>query len=93
MLVASTATPKAYNMWAFLALDIWMIVFWIVQFPLVANLASLWGSLSCGYSAFYGEYCTYGKRDLSGFEKRETTTYHAYYGALIAGALFGAAEL
>lgn len=92
MLVASIATPKAYNMWAFLALNIWMIVFWIVQFSLVANLASMW-DVSCRYVPFYGEYCTYGKRDLSGLEKRETTTYHAYYGALVAGALFGAAEL
>ena len=92
MLVASTATPKAYNMWAFLALNIWMIIFWIVQFPLVANLASLW-HLSCTYDPFYGEFCTFGKRDLSGLEKRTPTTYDTYYGALVAGALFGAAEL
>ncbi|OCL09135.1 hypothetical protein AOQ84DRAFT_439173 [Glonium stellatum] len=91
MLVASTIAPKVYNMWAFLALNIWMIVFWIVQFSLVASLASLW-HISCSYDVYYGERCTYGKRDLGGLEKRETTTYQAYYGALVAGALFGAAE-
>jgi len=92
MLVASTATPKAYNMWAFLALDIWMVIFWIVQFSLVANLAALW-NISCSYDPFFGSSCTYGKRDLSGLEKRGVTTYRAYYGALAAGAFFGAVEL
>ena len=34
----------------------------------------------------------YGKRDLSSIEKRDTTTVKAYYGALAAGAFFGAVQ-
>ncbi|KAF2815537.1 uncharacterized protein BDZ99DRAFT_198134 [Mytilinidion resinicola] len=86
MVVATLAIPKAYNMWAFLALDIWMVIFWLIQFALVASLAAAFAdATSWAYSYGYSYYWKRG--DLS---KRDTTTYGAYYGALVAGAVFGA---
>lgn len=80
-----------------LALHVWMVIFWIVDLGLVANLARIWGSASFSYYSYgycYGYYCTYVKRDLENLGKREeTTTYNAYYGALAAGAVFAAVEL
>jgi len=85
MLASSIFLHKLYNMWAFLALHIWMIIFWIVQFSLVANLAAIWASPSCSYSIYYGYYC-------SRYVKRDSTTFEAYWGALVAGSVFGAFE-
>jgi hypothetical protein len=71
-----------------------MLIFWIVDLGLVANLARIWHNPDCGYSYYYDSYtCYYGKRDLSGIGKRDTTTVGAYYGALVAGALFAAVQL
>ncbi|KAF2467262.1 uncharacterized protein BDR25DRAFT_345026 [Lindgomyces ingoldianus] len=93
MIASQVFVHQAYNKWAFLALNIWMVIFWIVDLGVVANLAALWSSPSCGYSYYTDTYyCTYGKRDLSLLEKRDTTTYTAYRGALVAGALFGAVQ-
>ncbi|ORY05264.1 hypothetical protein BCR34DRAFT_604552 [Clohesyomyces aquaticus] len=93
--VSTLFAHKAYNFWAFLALNIWMVIFWIVDLGLVANLAALWSAPSCGYTyGYYYDYytCTYGKRDMSSLAKRDSTTYSAYRGALVAGALFGALQ-
>jgi len=84
MIVATLATPKAYNMWAFLALDILMVIFWLIDFALVGSLAA---AFSDANSSVYSYYYYYWKRDIS---KRDTTTYDAYWGALVAGAVFGA---
>jgi len=91
--VSTLFAHKLYNVWAHLALHMWMVVFWIVQFSLVANLAAIWNGPSCSYSPYYGYSCSYYKRDLSGLQKRDSTSYGAYFGALAAGAVFGAFEL
>jgi hypothetical protein len=91
MIVSTLVIHKSYNYWAFLALHIWMVIFWIVQFSLVANLAAIWSGPTCGYSYYTGYYC-YRKRGL-GLDKRDSTTYGAYFGALVAAAVFGAFEL
>jgi hypothetical protein len=67
-----------------------MIIFWITDLGLVANLARLWSDPDYGYTYYYYDYYGYDKRGLA---KRETTTVEAYKGALIAGALFGAVQL
>lgn len=70
-----------------------MVIFWIVDMGLVANLARIWAGPQCSYSYGYGYYCSYGKRDLLPLGKREYTTVGNYYGALCAGAFFGAVQL
>jgi hypothetical protein len=85
---------KLYNMYIVLALHLLMVIFWIVDMGLVANLARIWSGPQCSYSYWTGNYyCSYGKRDLLNFDKREETTVKAYYGALAAGAFFGAVQL
>ncbi|KAF2681295.1 hypothetical protein K458DRAFT_406643 [Lentithecium fluviatile CBS 122367] len=87
---------KLYNMWVALGLHLWMLLFWVVDLGLVANLARLWSLDS--YSYLYGysyswDYSDYYKRDLQILNKRDDTfTYDAYYGALAAGSVFAAVE-
>lgn len=79
-----------------------MLIFWVVDLGLVANLARIWASPSCSvsYSYFYGytSSCYYkrgewgGGLEGRGLEKRDTTV-GMYYGALAAGAVFGAVQL
>ncbi|KAF2007467.1 hypothetical protein P154DRAFT_529080 [Amniculicola lignicola CBS 123094] len=89
-----------YNKFIWLGLHLLMLIFWIVDLGLVANLARIWAGAGCGYSYYYGYYCSYGwKRSVdyyemgsSGLVKREDTTVGAYYGALAAGAFFAAMQ-
>jgi hypothetical protein len=87
MIVATLATPRAYNMWAFLALDTLMVIFWLCQFAVVGSLAAWFNSYDTSYTYYYGYYW---KRDLT---RRDSTTYGAYWGALVAGAVLGAFNL
>jgi hypothetical protein len=69
-----------------------MVIFWITDLGLVANLARIWSDPDYGYTYYYESYYyDYDKRDLA--KREETTTVEAYKGALIAGALFGAVQL
>jgi len=80
-----------YNGFVVLGLHILMVIFWVTELGLVANLARIWSS-SYGYSYSYGydyDWDWSYKRSL-GKRAEEGTTYEAYRGALIAGALFGA---
>jgi hypothetical protein len=92
IIASSLFIHKLYNGYIVLGFHVWMIIFWIVDLGLVANLARIWGTYddySYGYSYYYYPYA---KRDLSHLAKRDTTTYKAYYGALAAGAFFAAVE-
>jgi hypothetical protein len=82
-------------MYIVLGMHLLLVIFWIVDMGLVANLARIWAHPDyCYYSYYYGYICnSYVKRDLSSFMKRDTTTVKTYYGALAAGAFFGAVEL
>jgi len=82
-----------YNAYVVLALHILMVIFWIADLGLVANLARLWADPDYTYDYYYSTYYydyDYYKRSLA--KRTETTTVEAYKGALIAGALFGAVE-
>jgi hypothetical protein len=81
-----------YNAYVVLALHILMVIFWIADLGLVANLARLWSDSGYYYDYYYTYYdYDYWKRSL---QKRDgMTTVGAYRGALIAGALFGAVQL
>jgi hypothetical protein len=78
-------------MYVVLSLHILMIIFWIVDMGLVANLAHIWASLECSYDLYY-TYCSFKRSLPSSFEKRDTTSFSAYYGALAAGAFFGSCQ-
>lgn len=81
-------------MYIVLALHLLMVIFWIVDMGLVADLARSWASPQCVYSYYWDtSYCNYGKGALANSKREETTTIGAYYGALAAGAFFGSVEL
>ena len=82
-------------MYVALALHFWMLLFWVVDLGLVANLARIWSSTySYGFGYYYDSYYGYRKRDLVVLSKRDdSTTFEAYRGALAAGATFAAVEL
>ncbi|KAL1591346.1 hypothetical protein SLS60_012090, partial [Paraconiothyrium brasiliense] len=82
LIASQTIIPKMYNVYIALAVHVWLLIFWVVDLGLVANLAAMWGRDG-------STYC-YVKRDLM---KRDTTTFGAYYGVLAAGAVFAAIEL
>jgi hypothetical protein len=89
-LIASTAGPKAYNLWAVLILECFEVIVWLIAFSLLAALSDTW-TVDCSYSPYYGYYGCYKKRDLA-VRKRDTDT-STYYGALVASAVMGAIEL
>lgn len=93
MLVSSLYVHKSYNYWAFLALHLWMLLFWLVQFSGVSRLAAIWGGYSCSYSYYWGYSCSFYKRDLGGLHRRDSVTYGSYFGTLVAAAVLGAFEL
>lgn len=92
MLVSSLYVHKSYNYWAFLALHLWMLLFWLVQFSGVSRLAAIWGGYSCSYSYYWGYSCSFYKRDLGGLHRRDSVTYGSYFGTLVAAAVLGAFE-
>ncbi|OAG10744.1 uncharacterized protein CC84DRAFT_1161604 [Paraphaeosphaeria sporulosa] len=92
MIVSQTILPKMYNVYVALAVHVWLLIFWLVDLGLVANLAAMWGRGDYCFTTSYGfgsTYC-YTKRDLI---KRDYTTFGAYYGVLTAGAIFAAIQL
>lgn len=87
MLTASTAGSKLYNKWAFLALDIFAVTMWLINFSLLAALASYWTNPYYYYD-YYHYWNTY-KRSL----ERRTVTVSEYYGALAGSSGIAAIEL
>jgi hypothetical protein len=68
-----------------------MLVFWLIDMSVIAYLAKVWQSPEC-ISDLRNQYmcAPYIKRNTGG---RRTTSFNAYYGALVAGALLAASEL
>jgi hypothetical protein len=57
--IATTlALHKLYNHWAVLALDIFLIIFWLISFALLGSVSSSFIIVSYSYSYFF-------KRDLT----------------------------
>jgi hypothetical protein len=67
-LVAMTASPRAYNYWAVLAFEIFLVIFWLISF---ADIASLAAAIGGGTT-----YTYYNKRSLS---KRDYYYYSDIY--------------
>jgi hypothetical protein len=92
LLVSQLFIHKIYYGVVALAFHVWMLIFWVVDLGLVANLAHLWSGPQCSYSYYYGYNCSYYvKRGV--LQARDETTFTAYYGALVAGAVFAAVQL
>jgi hypothetical protein len=53
MIVTLTCVPKTYNYWAVLALDIFLTIFWLVSFALLAWQAAWYFAAGAW---FYGGY-------------------------------------
>jgi hypothetical protein len=93
LLVSQLFLHQIYNMYVALGAHALMLLFWIVDLGLVANLARIWGGSTCVYYYGYGYSCDYSYSYSYSYSKRdEYTTVGAYRGALIAGALFAAIE-
>lgn len=60
LLVAHFAKPKIYNYWAVLALDIFLVVFWLVAFAVLASqVSTLYSLLGLSRSSYYYDYSYY----------------------------------
>ncbi|KAJ2990843.1 hypothetical protein NUW58_g2758 [Xylaria curta] len=54
VLVSHFGPPAAYNYWAIMGLDIFLVVFWLISFALLASQAAL----LIAYGAYYYGYFT-----------------------------------
>lgn len=58
-IVARFGPPKAYNYWAILALDIFLLLFWLISFAvLAAQVAATW-AYNDDYFDYYSDYDDY----------------------------------
>ncbi|KAI1105557.1 hypothetical protein F4804DRAFT_331144 [Jackrogersella minutella] len=74
-LVAHFGPPKAYNYWAILGLDIFLVIFWLISFAILAAQVAPVFAVYHSYSDYYDDY------DLSDYDAAITT-----YGACLAAA-------
>ncbi|KZL75177.1 integral membrane protein [Colletotrichum tofieldiae] len=80
LIVAEFGIPKVYNYWAVLALDIFLVIFWLCSFALLAsNVAYLFDSSVCDY---YG-YC---------YSSTPTGLYLVFTACMAAAAGIGGLE-
>jgi hypothetical protein len=57
LIASQTIFPKMYNVYIALAVHVWLLIFWLVDLGLVANLAAMWGRGDYCYTSDYG--CTF----------------------------------
>ena len=58
-LVARFGPPNAYNYWAILGLDIFLLLFWLISFAvLAAQVAASWPNYG-EYLGYYDDYSDY----------------------------------
>ena len=80
--IAPLWVPAIYLYWAHLGLEILTVIFWLVDFALLANAASQWNSLSNDFSTLngdingnYGTGNIYSRQDLSGINTTGIPNY------------------
>lgn len=84
MIASRTFFTRFDNLHVSLGLHAWMLVFWVVNLGLTAQLANDWNP-QCSYTPEAGKICsTLAKRD---------TTFRTYFGALVASAVLIGLEL
>ncbi|KAF1947303.1 hypothetical protein EJ02DRAFT_417889 [Clathrospora elynae] len=77
-----------------LGLQIWILVFWIVNLGLIADLSRFWQLSKCTYTFSTGYQCTpLEEKDMKVFHERDTTSFNTYSGSLVAAAVFTAFEV
>ncbi|KAI1772129.1 hypothetical protein F4818DRAFT_427779 [Hypoxylon cercidicola] len=85
-LVARYGPPRAYNYWAILGLDIFLVIFWLISFAIlaaqVASVFAYYNSLTDYYNDYFDYY------DLSDYDTGVTI----YGGCLGAAAGLGGVE-
>ncbi len=79
MIASKTILSKFGNIWVSIGLHAWMLVFWIANLGLTANLAMEW-SPQCSYDEESDKIC-------STYVSKRDTTFRTYYGALIGSAV------
>ncbi|RYP54520.1 hypothetical protein DL768_000722 [Monosporascus sp. mg162] len=83
-LVAHFGPPQAYNYWAILGLDIFLLVFWLISFALLAAQVAY-------YLYYYSSYSYYGYSDYSDYYDYDYYVYDAVvyltYFQILAGAV------
>lgn len=79
MITSKTFLTKFDNKWVSLGLHAWMVVFWIVNLGLTADLARDW-SPQCSYAKGSDKIC-------ETFVTKRDTTFRTYFGALVASAV------
>ncbi|KAI1445885.1 hypothetical protein F5Y02DRAFT_417494 [Annulohypoxylon stygium] len=82
-LVADFGPPKAFNYWAILGLDIFLVIFWLISFALLAAQVAAGFAYWHEYSDYYDDYY-----DVSSYD----TAYKVYGGCLAAAAGLGGVE-
>ncbi|KAI1464414.1 uncharacterized protein F4812DRAFT_211146 [Daldinia caldariorum] len=82
-LVAHFGPARAYNYWAILGLDIFLVIFWLVSFAILADQVASVFALYHSYASFYGDYY-----DLNDYD----TAVNTYGGCLAAAAGLGGVE-
>ena len=79
MVACKTFLTKFDNIWVSLGLHAWMLIVWIVNLGLTADLAYAW-SPQCSSTPEASEMC-------STYVTKRDTTFRTYFGALVAGAV------
>ncbi|KAI1205578.1 uncharacterized protein F4807DRAFT_275267 [Annulohypoxylon truncatum] len=82
-LVANFGPPKAFNYWAILGLDIFLVIFWLISFALLAAQVAAAFVYYDDYSDYYDDYY-----DLSSYD----TAIKTYIGCLAGAAGLGGVE-
>jgi hypothetical protein len=82
--------PIAYNYWAILGLDIFLIVFWLISFALVASEAKSYIRFSAEPSDCNFDYRSLYRRECFQYQNTSSSTYR---NVLRVTAVFGAFEL
>ncbi|KAI4865512.1 hypothetical protein F4820DRAFT_448002 [Hypoxylon rubiginosum] len=78
-LVARYGPPKAYNYWAILGLDIFLVIFWLISFAVLAAQVAAAFAYYSSLSDYYNDYYDYN--DLSDYDTAVTV-----YGSCLAAA-------
>ncbi|KAF1913775.1 hypothetical protein BDU57DRAFT_580286 [Ampelomyces quisqualis] len=91
LIAAHSYLKRLYSPYIASAYHVWMLMFWIIDLGLAANLVKLWTSPECDYNSEQGYPCVpLEKRAHKGVVLRSYNTYH---GTLVAGALLAGFEV
>lgn len=91
-LFATHLFPVAYNFWAVLGVDIFLVIFWLISFSLLAAEVAAVQIVSYDSCEYYDYYCYKAKRSEELMKRYATTDVVTYRNALAAAAGLGGLE-